>query len=175
MSADSKVQPASHKCLQRRLPTTKTTYQSPPSQLHPQLLFPSSQIPSPACPLMAQVGPVVGQLLARFVGSKHRHSEHKVKEFLLPMNVLRPPQQSPLSQLQAHLLFSSSQKLSPMKKGLVQVPSQGLFTSEFVGAPAGSLHEHSVQYEVSTEAPQQSPPSQAHPQLLFWHIQAVSN
>lgn len=107
-------------CLSPDLPQ-----QSPPSYLQPQLLLSSSQRPSPT---QSDEPHLPGHLFTVVALVVKLGSRHLQPFFLLQYEYwyLSPdvPQQSPPSQLQAQLLLSSSQRLSPLKLGDPHLPSQ---------------------------------------------------
>merc|ERR1712048_545655 len=141
-------------------PSTVSAQQSPASYQHPALLFSSSQLPSPwysGTPHFGAAGPWLS-------GSTHAHFVQYFLETWPPDTVLG--QQSPPSY--AHpLLLSSSQLPSPLYCAIPHV-----FTGPAGPWLSGSTHAHFVQYFLETWPPdtvlgQQSPPSYAHPLLLF--------
>ena len=97
---------------------------------------------------------------------RHRHS---VQYSVLALD----PQQSPPSQLQARLLLISSQYPSAIQSRLqppLPVVPEGVVVPP-LPAPPPSRHRHSEQYCVSTQDPQQSPPSYLHSALFFSSLQ----
>merc|ERR1712157_554959 len=89
-------------------PDTVLGQQSPPSYAQPLLLLSSSQLPSP----LYLGAPHVASASARLSGSKHLHCEQWSFSTVPPDTVLG--QQSPPSQSHPLLLFSSSQRVSPL-------------------------------------------------------------